>query len=57
MILYELTRLVEEGRSAKDTSNGMPEGDSKPRRSAPSELKTLLASLGTDFVSREIVKA
>ena len=57
MILYELTRLVEEGRSAKDTSKGMPEADLKPRASVPSELKTLLASLGTDFASREVVKS
>ncbi|HZG74418.1 MAG TPA: hypothetical protein VEZ72_01055 [Paenibacillus sp.] len=57
MLLYELTRLVEEGRSAKDTSEGMPEADSKPRTTVPSELKALLESLGTEFAKRELVKA
>ena len=57
MLLYELTRLVEEGRIAKNPSNAMPGADSKPRTAVPSELKTLLESLGTDVAKRELVKA
>jgi len=56
MLLYELTRLVEEGRSLKDVSKGMPEKDLLPRKPSPSEIELLIESVRTNHLKRELAR-
>ncbi|WP_309121510.1 hypothetical protein [Paenibacillus sp.] len=56
MLLYELTRLVEEGRRATDASKGMPDKDLLPRKPSPSEIELLIEAIRTDARKRELAR-
>lgn len=57
MLLYELTRLVEEGRRTKDQSTAIPAADLEPRRPSPSELELWMGTIGSDALKQKLKKA
>lgn len=56
MLLYELTRLVEEGRTAKDLSQEAPRTDAMRLRPALSEAERIMEGLlRREASKREVV--
>ncbi|MCI3920657.1 hypothetical protein MO973_10470 [Paenibacillus sp. TRM 82003] len=56
MLLYELTRLVEEGRTAKDVSKEVPDTDVRSLRPRLSEAELIMEQLlRREASSRETV--